>query len=32
MDWIGGDCGGVWREGGKEERKEEERGEWIGFG
>lgn len=32
MDWIGGDCGGVWREGWKEEREGEERGEWIGFG
>ena len=32
MDWIGGDCGGVCREGWVDEREGEERGEWIGFG
>ena len=32
MDWIGGDCGGVWREGWVDEREGEERGDGIGFG
>ena len=32
MDWIGRDYGGVWREGGEEEREGEERGDGIGFG